>query len=284
MATFTNQATLSYNNTTTNSNVVVGELLDVLVATKTAVMDDYVAHDDVTYVISIVNTGATPFTGLEIEDNLGAYPYSGTTLYPLTYVSGSIRYYINGAIQAAPSVTAGPPLQITGINVPANGNAMLIYEVEANAYAPLDVDDNIENVAMISGGGLTEPLEVKETIYTENLPLLTISKNLTPSSVVENGQLTYTFVILNMGNTAATAGDNVTVTDTFDPILTGLTVTFNGAPWNDPANYSYDSGTGIFTTVPGEITVDAATYIRDSVTHEWVVNPGVSFLTVTGTI
>ena len=37
MATFTNQAILTYNNTTTSSNIVEGELVEVLSATKTAV-------------------------------------------------------------------------------------------------------------------------------------------------------------------------------------------------------------------------------------------------------
>lgn len=284
MATFTNQATLSYNNTITNSNVVVGELLDVLVATKTAIMDDYVAHDDVTYVISIINTGAIPFTGLVIDDDLGAYNFGLNTLYPLTYVTDSMQYYVNGVLQAPPTVTAGPPLHITGINVPAGGNAMLIYEVEANQYAPLGVGDTIMNVAVISGGGLTDPLAVTETIVTENIPILTISKNMSPSSVPENGQLTYTFVILNSGNTAAVAGDNVTVTDTFDPVLSGLSVTFNGAPWSEPANYTYDTVTGLFSTVAGQITVPAATYTQDPVTGVWITNPGASFLTVTGTV
>jgi hypothetical protein len=37
MAQFTNQAQLSYNNATVNSNVAVGEVLEVLSAAKTAV-------------------------------------------------------------------------------------------------------------------------------------------------------------------------------------------------------------------------------------------------------
>ena len=57
---------------------------------------------------------------------------------------------------------------------------------------------------------------------------LTVSKAICPATVTESGQLTYTFVLQNFGNTAATAGDNVILTDTFDPALTGLTVTYNG--------------------------------------------------------
>ena len=63
MATFTNQATLSYNGYTTNSNVVTGEILEVLSATKTAVPEEYRAGDALTYVVSIVNSGTTPLPG-----------------------------------------------------------------------------------------------------------------------------------------------------------------------------------------------------------------------------
>lgn len=41
MAIFSNQATLTYNGTTTNSNIAYGEILEVLSATKTAVQASY---------------------------------------------------------------------------------------------------------------------------------------------------------------------------------------------------------------------------------------------------
>lgn len=284
MATFTNQATLSYNNNVKNSNVATGELLEVLTATKTAVMDDYVANDDVTYIISIVNSGPTAFTGLTVTDNLGRYAFGAGFLYPLTYVTGSIQYYVNGVLQAAPAVVAGPPMVISGINVPAGGNATLIYEVNVNQFAPLGVNDSITNQAVISGGGLTDPVTVSEIISTENIPNLTISKTVSPTVVTENGQLTYTFIILNTGNTAAVAADHVGLTDTFDPILDPIAVTFNGAAWADPANYSYNNTTGEFATAADQITVPAATFTQDPINGNWIVNPGVSTLTITGTV
>lgn len=76
MATFTNMTTLTYNGSTTNSNTVTGELLDLLSATKTAIMDDYTAGDDVTYVITIRNTGTAPVTGVSVTDDQGAYTQS----------------------------------------------------------------------------------------------------------------------------------------------------------------------------------------------------------------
>ena len=57
MATFTNQATLSYNGGSTNSNIITGEIVDVLTASKTAVVDTYRTPDNITYVVSLVNTG-----------------------------------------------------------------------------------------------------------------------------------------------------------------------------------------------------------------------------------
>ena len=73
MATFTNQATLSYNGIFTNSNTVTGELLETLTASKTAVRAQYSPGDDLTYVITLVNSGATALNELTVSDNLGAY-------------------------------------------------------------------------------------------------------------------------------------------------------------------------------------------------------------------
>ena len=74
------------------------------------------------------------------------------------------------------------------------------------------------------------------------------------------------------------------VTDTFTPPLRAISVTFNGTAWTEPTNYTYDAATGAFATVPGQITVPAATYVQNSTTSAWTVTPGVSVLTVTGTI
>lgn len=283
MATFTNQATLRYNGNVVNSNITTGELLEVLSATKTAVIDSYSQDSDITYVINIVNSGTTAFTGISVNDDLGAYTLGTETYVPLNYVNGSIQYYLNGVLQATPVVTAGPPLIISGITVPANGVATIIYVASANQYAPLTLDGTITNTAIISGGGVTE-ITVTETVTAESGANLTISKSICPTIVTENGRLTYTFVIQNIGNTPAVATDDVTITDTFNPILTGLTVTFNGVAWTENVNYTYSEATGEFATIPSQITVPAATYTQDPTTGEWTVEPGIGVLTVTGTV
>lgn len=282
MAQFTNQAQLSYNNSVTNSNIAVGEILEVLSAKKTAVRTSYEQNGTVTYVISMVNSGTTPLNGLTITDNLGEYSSHCGSLTPLTYVPDAILYYVNGKIQNTPAVTTDP-FTVTGINIPAGGSAVIVYEVKVNQYAPLGVKDRIVNRATISGDCIT-PVNVSETIKTTDAPLLSITKSISPIPVAENGRLTYTFVISNTGNTAVEECDLATVTDTFDPKLSDLTVTFNGTAWTSPTKYTYNENTGEFATVAGKITVPAATYKQNKKTGAWSVTPGTATLVVTGTV
>ena len=84
MAIFSNQATLTYNGNSTNSNIAYGEILDVLAVTKTAVEGSYTPGDLVTYVVTLRNTGSSTLTNLTVTDNLGGYEFNGATVYPLT--------------------------------------------------------------------------------------------------------------------------------------------------------------------------------------------------------
>lgn len=284
MAIFSNQATLSYNDTTVNSNIITGEVLEVLSAVKTAVLDEYSQCQNVTYVVSLVNSGPAAFTGLTLTDDLGAYNVGTATVTPLDYVQGSLRYYVNGTLQATPAITAGPPMTISGVTVPAGGNAILIYEADVNRFAPLGAEDTITNTVTVTGSGLTAPVTAEETINAQTGPVLGITKSLSPTTVADNGQITYTFVIQNTGNAPALATDNVVLTDVFDPILSGLTVTLDGTLLSPVTDYTYDEATGTFATVPGVITVPAAAYTQDLTTGEWSVTPGTAVLTVTGTV
>jgi len=283
MATFYNQATLTYNNNVINSNITIGEIQDTLTATKTAILDTYTQGDTVTYVVNIRNTGTMSMNNMTITDDLGAYPQNGQTRVPLTLEEGSVTLFVNGVLQTDPTVTDGSPLTITGITIPADGVATLVYIARINQFAPLDVDDTITNTVTVSGNGIT-PITAEETITAADEAELTITKSLFPTVVPENGQITYTFVIQNTGNTPIVATDNAIITDTFDPALSNLVVTFNGETWTAPVNYTYNPATGLFTTNPGQITVPAATFTQNPVTGEITIQPGVSALTVTGNI
>lgn len=283
MAQFTNQAQLRYGNAIANSNIAVGEILEVLSASKTAVRTTYGQNDSVTYIVSIVNAGTVPVTGITLSDNLGAYTFGDGSLIPLTYIDGTVKYYVNGTLQTAPTVTTDPAFTITGITVPAGGNAIIVYEAMVNQYAPLDAGSTITNTATISGGGIT-PVTVDEVVQAQTAPLLTITKSISPVPVTENGTITYTFLIQNSGSADADAAAGVIVSDTFDPVLTNLTATYNGTPLVLGTDYTYDEASGEFVTTAGKITVPAATFTQDTTTGVWAINPGVGTLVVTGTI
>lgn len=284
MAIFSNQATLTYNGTTTNSNIAYGEILDVLSAFKTTVEGSYTPGSLVTYVVTLRNTGNTTLTNLTVSDDLGGYEVGDATIYPLTYEENFATLFLDGVLQPTPTVTAGPPLTVSGINIPGGSDAVLVYQARANTFANPAAGGTIVNTATVMGAGLNAPVTASATTPAEAAPLLSISKSITPTQVVDNDRVTYTFVIQNFGNEAVVATDNAAVTDTFDPILTALTVTLDGTVWSEGAEYTYDEATGLFTTAPGQIVVPAATYTQDPTTGAYTVIPGIVTLTVTGTI
>lgn len=282
MPTFTNQATLTYNNVTTNSNIVTGNLVETLSITKAAVVDTYSGEDNVTYVVNLVNTGTAAFTNLTVSDDLGAYTNGNLTVVPLTYVDGSMNYYINGVLQPDPAVSVTDGISVSGITVPASGNAMLIYETRTNEFAPLANGSSIVNTVTATGAALAQPLTATATVTPETQAILSIIKSLSPSTVSENGTLTYTFVIQNTGNTATVATDNIVVTDTFNPVLNDIVVTYNGTTLTEGTDYTYVNG--VFTLLNGVISVPAATYTQDPATGAIITTPGTAVVTVTGTV
>ena len=283
MATFYNQATLSYKGKSISSNIAAGEILSVLSASKTAVTDTYAPGGEMVYIVTIVNTGSSDITGLTVTDDLGAYEFGTETLVPLSYVDGSIKYFIDGILQPAPTVSATSPLTVSGIEVSAGGASMLVYAATANSFAPPEAGSSITNTAAITGNGITE-LTASETVTAAAESLLDIAKSVSPATVAENDEVTYTFVISNYGGADAGAEDEVSVEDTFAPVLSGITVMFNGAQMEKSAQYTYDEASGEFATVPGAITVPAAAFTQDPGTGEWTGEPGSVTLTVTGTI
>ncbi len=281
MPTFQNRAALTVGGNVINSNVVQGEVTDVLRITKTAIDGSYGPGDTVTYAVSVVNTGTAPYTGLTLTDNLGEYEFNGQNLTPLDYVADSIHVYSNGTlITPAPAVTE--PFSVTGLTVPAGGNLLIVYSADVNRFASPAADGTIVNTATIAGAALGTALTAEETVTANTDPVLTITKAICPSVISENGTVTYTFVIQNTGNTPVEADAAAVITDTFETTMTGMQVTFNGQPWTENTDYTYNNGTGLFTTT-SPITVPAAAVTQDPTTGEWNLQPGVSELVISAT-
>ena len=282
MPTFQNNATLTFNGRSIQSNTVTGEISDLLTGSKTAPVTHYRQGDRITYVVNLVNAQDTAQTNLTVTDNLGTYTFGTGTVTPLTYLDGSAALFVNGTPQAAPAVTEEEgSIVFSGITVPADGNATLVYVVTVNEYAPLDAAGSVENVATVGGGGKITPLVLTETITPDTTADLSIVKSLSPTTVVGSGPVTYTFEIGNSGLTPVEATDEVTLTDVFDPVLISPTVAYNGTTLSEGTDYTYENGT--LTVLAGAITLPAAT-VSQSGTGEWVVTPGTGTLTVTGTI
>lgn len=286
MATFFNQATLSYGGNVVNSNTTEAELLSGLTITKSAITTSYNTGSGIVYAITLSNMGSAPYNGLTITDDLGAYTVPGgtTTAVPLTYTDGSIQYYLNGVLQTAPTVTSVGDLQISGINLPADSTATFFYEATANEFAPIAAGSAITNTASVNGGAGIGVITATSTVTADEEPRLTIAKAVCPAVVTDNGQLTYTIIVQNLGNTPIEATDGVIISDTFNPILSNITVTLNDATLTEGTGYTYNETTGEFATLDGVVTVPAATYTQDTTTGVVTTTPGVAILTVTGTV
>lgn len=278
MAQFTNQARLTYGNSVANSNIAVGEIVNVLAATKTAVRQTYNQGSTITYIINLINSGNTPLTNITVNDNLGEYAFGIGTLVPLDYTLGTLLYFINGIVQPTPSIDTTDGLTITGLSIPANGAALLVYETEVNQFAPINEGGIITNQVIVTSDCGT--IRAEETISATLEPQITITKSISPIPVSCGDTVTYTFLIQNSGTVPLVATDNAIVTDTFNPSISNVTATLNGVP----IAFDYNQVSGDFSTQAGAITVAAATISQDLTTGEWNITPGSSTLVVTGTI
>ena len=149
--TFTNQAILSYSGNTVRSNVAVGAVEGALSIDKQSLSANYAAGDTMTYIISAVNSGTANAAGLTLTDDLGAYPFGAGTVQPMDYVTGSVQYYLDGVLQAAPAVDTTSGLAITGLSIPSGSSAVIIYSAQLNEFAPLAAGSTIINNVELSG-------------------------------------------------------------------------------------------------------------------------------------
>lgn len=284
--TISNQATVtfSYDSQTgaATSNVATATLLDVLTVDKNAIQTTYQRNQILTYTISIENTGTTPMTNVTAVDNLGTYTIPGpVSITPLTYV-GPAALYVNGVFSGYITATPGAhDVTFTVGTIAVGDTVTIVYTVQVNAYALLAPASTILNTATVDADGLVAPLTATHTLAVADFAEIVITKDMSPDPVVDGETLTYTFIIYNYGNADAT---DLVLSDTFSPAPSPIAVTVNGL-LVDPANYTYAAGA---LTLPTggvySITVPAATYTQNPLTGLVTVNPGITTITVAGTI
>lgn len=277
MAIITNQATITYQSNgvsqTATSNIATTNLEGPFTVTKTSLGQEYALNNDITYILTTTNNGATTLTNVQITDDLGTGELDNA---PLTYV-GPAQLYLNGILTNTLVVSQDDNQVIFTIPTLApETTATIVYRATPNQYAPLETNSEITNTASWLADGITEETTDTNTVTVEENANVTITKAMSPDPVTSGDTLTYTFNLTNTGNIDA---QNVVLTDTFDPAPTNITVTVNGVVLQ-PTDYTYTNGT---LTIDSGLTVPAATYTTnpDGIV---IIEPGTALITVTGTI
>ena len=282
----TNQASIAYkyNNQSAVavSNIASAVLNETLGVEKVSLESVYSLGDEITYVITITNSGNTALTGVSVSDDLGTYAVGGATATPLVYTGPAI-VFVDGVYTGniTPTVEAdGVTFNLISLSV--GSVTQIIYKATVNNFAPLNTGSQITNTVTVTGAGINAPVSDSNTIIVGEYADVTITKSMTPSDIVDGDVLTYTFVINNYGNTEAT---DIVLTDSFDPAPDNITVQVNGVviPATD---YEYVNGVLTLPTAPGttELGLPPATITQDLATGEVTIVPSSLTVTVTGTI
>lgn len=274
-----NSATLTYNSgdntASAASNVVSTSLLDSysITAVKNTANDSWRPSENITYLVTVTNTGTQPLTSVEITDDLGA---AGT---PLAYVANS-ALVIDGSEVTAVTPTSTNPLVIPLVNALQSGESVTVVYVAQVSAAIADTIDTITNTATASatqgGAGATvtsEPTSV--TILREDFAQIDIVKAVDKTVISSGDTLTYTFTIENSGNIPAT---NVVITDTLPEgfAITSIESETDGVVTvYDATDYTVDANNTLILPV-GEKTITVPA--RDESGN------GVTTVTITGVV
>ncbi len=285
--TITNRASVSYRygavTETVSSNLASTVLSDPLTVSKSALETAYRAGEAITYVITVTNGSTVPLSDVTISDNLGACESAqGVSIAPLSYV-GPAKLYLDGVYQSELSpVTTEEGVAFTIPAIPQATNATILYKATPSAYAPMTPDSAITNVASFSPAAGTEPITAQHTLPVDSYAALTVEKEMSPNPISDGGVLVNTFTITNTGNVEAT---ELVLSDVFMTPLSGVSVSIDGSPVAAD-DFEFADST---LTLPADgaslsLTVPAATFAEDPDTGAVTMTPGVTVVTVTGTV
>lgn len=287
MPSIENFATVSYTSggiaETKVSNVAEIALESAVGFTKISVGSTYRDGSVVTYILTVTNSSGSAISGSTITDNLGTYVFGTSELTPLTYVAPAVLL-INGqdvSAQLTIDTSVAGSLSFSLPSIPAGATANVIYNAQANEYAPLALASSITNTSTFESTSGCAESTASATVTVASAANVSIIKQMSPNPVICGEAITYSIKIYNYGNTAA---ENVVLTDDFNPVPANVTVSRDGTLLLG-SDYTYLDGT---LTVPSAtataVSVPAATFSQDATTGIISVVPSVVEYTVTGTI
>ncbi len=261
MDNIANQATLLYNNMTTNSNTVTTQILSLydLTATKEALLDTYTPNQTITYVTRVENTGSASLYNLTVVDDLA----KGLT----QYIDNSVEGYLNGTpIEVNVQITNNTVIFTIDNVINPNDNVLIIFETTTPTTRP-DVLTNTQTITA-NGGSTTGPIVAvtpnpSASVKLANYVSLDITKSANKASIYSGDTLVYTFQIINNGNETAT---NVSFSDVF------------------PTGYTINSISLTTPDSPTPIIYDPTTYVTGTTLTipNLAIPVGTSTLTVSG--
>lgn len=276
-----NQASIRYRYGETEaaavSNIASTTLAQPLSVSKTSLETTYREGDELTYIVTVTNGGTAALSDVTVTDTLGTFTDGTVTATPLTFVPDALLF-IDGVNSGVITPTAGTDsITFTIPAIPAQGTAIIVYKVQANAFAPLTADAQITNTVTADADGVSEAVSASYTVTAEEYADVNIFKSMN----AEGETITYTFEVTNRGNAPA---ENIVLTDAFEPAPASITVSIDGTVI--PATeYTYTCGVLTLPNGTGTpLTLPAATVVTDPVTGETVVTPSVLTITVTGTL
>lgn len=287
MATIENFATVSYSaggvTETRISNLAEIGLESAISLTKSTLGENYSEDSVITYIISMTNTSTSPISNVSVSDDLGRFVFGALELTPMTYTSPALLL-INGqdmSTQLTVETALDGSIVFGFPTLPAGATANIVYRASVNEFASLDVNSTITNTATFTSDSDCTDGTATATITALSAANVSVFKQMSPNPVVCGDTVTYTIRIYNYGNTAA---ENVVLSDTFNPAPEIISITRDGVVLA-PTDYTYDNGTlTIPSTVTSNVTVPAATFVRDANTGAVSVIPGIVEYVITGTI
>ena len=262
MATILNNAaTLTYNSgESTNSaasNVVSTNLLDSysLSATKYTANDSFRPSENITYLVTVTNTGTQPLYAVQVTDDLGG---AGV---PLSFVQGSALVLDGSSVTAVVPVSVSPLTIVLPDVLQSAESVTVLYVAQVSALLSADTETITNTVQTLAHeGSATGPVvdaqPTSVTITAEDFAQIEITKLVDKTVVASGDTLTYTFNIENSGNIEAT---NVVITDTL------------------PAEFTI---TSVMSETNGVVTVYDATDYTVSADNTIVLPVGTTVITV----
>lgn len=276
MAIINNTASVFYvygesGSNTAVSNVATTNLLEnySLQISKLTLNSSFRPGENLTFILSVTNTGTLPLFGVTITDDLGG------SSAPLSFVEGSASQNIDGTIlQIIPTSTN--PLVFTLSSPLEAGETVTITYIAQVVSALDDSVDSITNTASAlahegsdTGEIITTDFPASVTVEKDNYALITVTKSVSDNEISEGEQFGYSLILENSGNMPA---NGVTITDTLPSgfVISSITSESNGSIITfDESAYSVDPSTNTLTLPTAEsgviITVPASSEQGDGV-------------------